>query len=211
MFLYFKGFLCNLFRRRISFLSFITPNSKIASKAKINRFAKVYNSSIDNFTYIGVGTEVINTQIGKFCSIANNCRIGLATHTLNYLSTSPIFTERKNGLGISWIKQTIFEQSFRVIIGNDVWIGYGAIIIGDVTIGNGAVIGAGAIVTKNVPPYAIVVGSPAKIIRYRFPEEVIHRLQKIEWWNWSENKLKSNIIKFQSDDVWLELMEIEKE
>ena len=211
LFLYFKGFLRNLFNSKISCLSLITPSSHISTKVKVNRFAKIYNSSVHEFTYVGVGTEIINTQIGKFCSIANNCRIGLASHTVDYLSTSPIFTEKNNGVGISWIKHSVFRQNFNIKIGNDVWIGYGVIILGNVTIGDGAIIGAGAIVTKDVPPYAIVVGCPAKIVRYRFSAEIIQKLQRIEWWNWSEEKLKQNISLFQSDKFLLDLLKIDKE
>ena len=85
-------------------------------------------------------------------------------------------------------------------IGNDVWIGANAMILGGITIGDGAIIGAGAVVTKDIPPYAIVGGIPARIIRYRFPNDVINALLSSQWWNLSENILKSNIKVFQSND-----------
>ncbi|WP_286438487.1 CatB-related O-acetyltransferase [Bacteroides acidifaciens] len=136
-------------------------------------------------------------DVGKFCSIANRVNIGLGNHTINYLSTSPIFTEKYNGTGFSWINKTIAPPFKRTIIGNDVWIGFGAMVIGGVKIGDGAIIGAGSIVTKDIPPFAIAVGSPAKVIKYRFSEETIEKILQNPWWNKSEKDLKQNIIEFQ--------------
>lgn len=92
----------------------------------------------------------------------------------------------------------------QVVIGNDVWIGCDVTIMGGVHIGNGAVIGAGAVIAKNVPPYAVVVGNPAKVIKYRFPENIIEKLQKIKWWNWPEDKIKNTIDEMKTPDVFVE-------
>lgn len=95
----------------------------------------------------------------------------------------------------------------KVIIGNDVWIGSHALILGGVKIGDGAVIGAGAVVTKDVPPYAVVGGVPARIIKYRFSQEIIDKLLEIKWWNLPENILKENIKLFQTDNITFDLLQ----
>ena len=103
-----------------------------------------------------------------------------------------------------WIEKDVFEhksEEERVILGNDVWVGSHVLINGGVHIGNGACIAAGAVVVKDVPPYAIVGGVPAKIIRYRFPKEVIDRLESIQWWNLPIDILKQNIHLFQKENI----------
>ena len=204
---YLIGFFKNLFVFSISKLALVNHQSSISKRARINRFVKVVNSQIGKYTYIGSGSEIIDADLGKFSSIARNCKIGLATHTLKNISTSPIFTEEKNGTGYSWSKTTIKQESAKVKIGNDVWIGSGAIVLGGVNIGNGAVIAAGAVVTKDVPEYAISGGVPAKVIKYRFDSEIIYRLRKLNWWDFSEEKLKSNIYFFQKNDFSLDDLE----
>lgn len=194
---YFLGLLKYIFYPKVSIKAIIDRTSKISKKAKINRGARVIDSSIGEYSYVGMNSWVCIADIGKFCSIANRVNIGLGNHTINYLSTSPIFTEKYNGTGFSWINKTIAPPFKRTIIGNDVWIGFGAMVIGGVKIGDGAIIGAGSIVTKDIPPFAIAVGSPAKVIKYRFSEETIEKILQNPWWNKSEKDLKQNIIEFQ--------------
>lgn len=143
-------------------------------------------------------------KIGSYCSINESVRIGEVNHPLTYITTHPIlYTAENVMLGYEGVpgflnkEQVIdvysIETNRGIYIENDVWIGANAVILPNVTIHNGAVIAAGAVVTKDVPPYAIVGGVPAKVIRYRFNEEEIEILQKVEWWNWSEEKIKENI------------------
>ncbi|WP_289287950.1 CatB-related O-acetyltransferase [uncultured Duncaniella sp.] len=194
---YFLGLLKYIFYPKVSIRAVIDRTSKLSKKAKINRGARVIDSNIGEYSYVGMNSWVCIADVGKFCSIANRVNIGLGNHTINYLSTSPIFTEKYNGTGFSWINKTIAPPFKRTIIGNDVWIGFGAMVIGGVKIGDGAIIGAGSIVTKDIPPFAIAVGSPAKVIKYRFSEETIEKILQNPWWNKSEKDLKQNIIEFQ--------------
>lgn len=194
---YIKGIVKNICNPAASILAIINHTSKIDKLAKINRFARIVNSEIGAYSYVGVNSWVIETRIGKFCSIANNVQIGLAKHTLDFLSTSPIFTERSNGTGHCWVEKDIVNPTSPTEIGNDVWIGYGALICCGIKIGDGAVVGAGAVVTKDIPPYAIVGGVPAHIIRYRYDEDTINSLEEIKWWNFEKSILKNNILLFQ--------------
>jgi len=198
-----KGFVKNLFNPRISNFSLVSANVMVDKTAYINRFVKAKNASIGAHTYVGANTDIECAEIGKFCSIADHCRIGMAGHTLSCLSTSPIFTRVVNGCHEQWVENDVFpdEQDVPANIGNDVWIGSHALIRGGVTIGDGAIIGAGAVVVKDVPPYAVVGGVPAKVIKYRFSQEVIDRLEEMKWWDMPDKVLKKNIGMFQKDKI----------
>ena len=141
--------------------------------------------------------------IGKFCSIACGAKFILnsANHSLSSLSTYPfpIFFEEWN-LDVKNITEA-WDNKGDIVIGNDVWIGYEAVILAGVTIGDGAVIGACAVVTKDIPPYTIVGGVPAKPIRKRFPQETIDLLLKIKWWNWPEERIRQHIAEIQSGRI----------
>ena len=141
--------------------------------------------------------------IGKFCSIACGAKFifSSANHTMSSLSnyTFPIFFEEW-GLDVKNITSA-WDNKGNITIGNDVWIGYEAVIMQGVTIGDGAVIGTRAVVTKDVPPYTIVGGIPAKVIRARFDDETIANLMQIKWWNWTSEKIKANIKYIQCGDL----------
>ena len=138
--------------------------------------------------------------IGKFCSIACGAKFLLnsANHTLRSLSTYPfpIFYEAW-GLEPARVAEA-WDNKGDIVIGNDVWIGYEAVILAGVTVGDGAVIGTRAVVAKDVPPYTIVGGVPAKAIRKRFPDETIARLLDLQWWDWPRDKIARNINAIQS-------------
>lgn len=133
--------------------------------------------------------------IGKFCSIACGAKFlfNSANHTLSSLSTYPfpIFFDEwgleKSDVAAAW------DRKGDIVIGNDVWIGYEAVILAGVTIGDGAVIGARAVVTKDVPPYAIVGGVPARVIRSRFTEETVKALLRLKWWDWPAERIQEKL------------------
>ena len=141
--------------------------------------------------------------IGKFCSIACGAKFlfNCANHTLKSLSTYtfPLFYEdwdlEKSNVATDW------DNKGDIVIGNDVWIGYEAVVMAGVHIGNGAIIAARAVVTKNVPPYTIVGGVPARPIRKRFDEEVIQELETLQWWNWSAEKIRRCLAYIGNGDV----------
>lgn len=141
--------------------------------------------------------------IGKFCSIACGAKFlfNSANHTLSSLSTYPfpIFFEEWD-LEIKDITKA-WDNKGDIVIGNDVWIGYEAVILAGVTIGDGAVIGTRAVVTKDVPPYTIVGGIPAKPIKKRFPQETIDALLKIKWWDWDKKHIAHQISHLQSGNI----------
>lgn len=142
-------------------------------------------------------------KIGRFCSVACGVKFVFtsANHTLRSLSTYtfPIFFEEW-GLDVKNITKA-WDNKGNIIVGNDVWIGYGAVILSGVTVGDGAIIGARAVVTKDVPPYTIVGGVPARQIRKRFDDETIKKLLTLQWWNWDYEKIRKNIPAIQSGDI----------
>lgn len=165
-------------------------NVKKGREVKIYSGCHIIDSVIGDFTYCSYDTKIYNAKIGKFCSIAGRVTIGAAEHPLDWISTSPVFEDVKNsGTNVKFATEKIPPVK-TTNIGHDVWIGEGAMIKQGVTIGNGAVIGAMAMVTKDVPPYAIVAGIPAKVIRHRFDEDTIKAIQESAWWNYSDDKLK---------------------
>ena len=141
--------------------------------------------------------------IGKFCSIACGAKFifNSANHTLSSLSTYPfpIFFEEW-GLDVKEIAKA-WDNKGDIVVGNDVWIGYEAVVLAGVTIGDGAVIGARSVVTKDVPPYTIAGGVPAKTIRKRFNEETIDTLLELRWWDWPRERIARNIAAIQSGNV----------
>ncbi len=142
-------------------------------------------------------------MIGKFCSIACGAKFifNSANHALGSLSTYPfpIFFEEW-GLPVEDIPQA-WDNKGDIVVGNDVWIGYEAVILAGVTIGDGAVIGARALVTRDVPPYAVVGGVPANIIRKRFNDRTVERLSALGWWDWPPERIAANLKAIQSGDL----------
>lgn len=137
-------------------------------------------TTIGSYCYIGRYCYLTKVKIGNYCSIANNVSIGQGEHDLNKISTNSLFYENP------------FEELTQkdCEIGHDVWIGVDSVVKRGVTIGNGAVIGANSVVTKDIPPYAIAIGSPAKVIKYRFDQQKINMIEKSKWWKLSSKEAK---------------------
>lgn len=172
----------------------------------------IYNDFVNDPTEFGRNNVLYHYPInhdkliiGKFCSIACGAKFlfNSANHTLSSLSTYPfpLFFEawdlEKRDVTDAW------DNKGDIVVGNDVWIGYEAVILAGVTIGDGAIVGTRAVVTKDVPPYTIVGGIPAKPIRKRFSNETIHALLKMQWWNWPEEKIRKNIPAIKSGNLGL--------
>jgi len=172
----------------------INPQSMIGVNCHVLENSLILNSSIRSFSYIGKNSIIQNVKVGSYCSIANDVFIGLGAHPVEYFSTSPLFYRVRNTFDYSLIKEDYeFKEYQQIVIGNDVWVGARAMIMDGVCIGDGAIVAANAVVTKDVPPYAIVGGVPAKVIRYRFTPEKIEKLLAKQWWSWSVDDIQKRM------------------
>ena len=166
-------------------------NTIIHRNVHILENCNIINSEIQSFSYLGKNCIIQNASIGKFCSIANDVCIGLGKHPLDYFSTSPLFYRSQNTFKINLIEKDLqFEEYLPVSIGNDVWIGSRSLILDGVSIGNGSVIAANSVVTKDVAPYSVIGGVPAKHIKYRFNDNQISKLKNLKWWDMSLSQIK---------------------
>lgn len=174
----------------VNSLKSVKQNSIINEKVKIYGLHRIIESSIDSYTYISFNCRINNTTIGKFCSIGPNFISGWGIHPLNGISTSPMFysTANQNGFSLSTTDKIIERKEIK--IGNDVFVGMNVILLDGVSIGDGAVLAAGTVITKDVPPFAVVAGVPGKVIKYRFDKNTIDKLLQIKWWNFHDEELK---------------------
>lgn len=159
-------------------------NVTIGGHSHILEGCIVNDSHIGSYSYLGRNSLVQHTTIGNYCSISHDVILGLGTHPLDMFSTSPLFYKANNTMKIRLVKSDRDFQEYKPItIGSDVWIGARVIVLDGVMVGHGAVLAAGAVVTKNVPPYAIVGGVPAKVISYRYQEDTRSKLLETKWWD----------------------------
>lgn len=164
---------------------------KLGRYASIGERVVLREVTVGDFSYFERHAEAIYTTIGKFCSIASNSRINALEHPIERLTQHKVSyrpNEYFRWLGVDAAFRER-RQAKAVTIGHDVWIGHGAVIMPGVTIGNGSVIGANAVVTHDVPSYAIVAGVPARPLRSRFPATVAARIEALAWWDWPVEKL----------------------
>ena len=179
-------------------------NSSIAKTVKIYPFSIVTNTVVKDYSYISYNCTINNCEIGKFCSIAKGVKIGLGKHPITFISTSPIFYSPVNPLKKIISKELKFKDSEAVTIGNDVWIGANVTVLDGVKIGNGAIIGANSVVTKDVLPFMIVGGVPAREIKMRFSEIIINAIKLSQWWdmpiNFFEQEEVGNIFSKEIDE-----------
>ncbi len=184
-----------------SFISLVDSTSTIGDFVKLNGKTVINKSSIGSFCYF-VNAKISRTNMGSFCSVGPNVLVGgLGKHPTNMLSTHPVFYSPLKQCGCSFTLNSHFEEFSITNIGNDVWIGANSIVLDGVNVGDGAIIAAGSVVVKDVPPYAIVGGVPATIIRYRFSKHEIENLLSLNWWDLSKEELIDRQVYFVKNDV----------
>jgi acetyltransferase-like isoleucine patch superfamily enzyme len=195
---YFKG---------ISLFAFWDEKSEFSSKIYLAQGVNLGNTSLGDYTRIRQLSTLHHVDVGKYCSISRNVRIGLGRHPLNLLSTNSIFySQNKTAIRNDWIKKINFEEHKPTKIGHDVWIGEFVSVIGGVNIGDGAVIATKSVVTKDVPPYAIVGGIPARVIKYRFDEKTIATLLQIKWWDLPDDEIEKKLAVFTETNLNKDLL-----
>ena len=184
----------------------IDEKTKIGIYSDIGDRCNFRESTIGDYAVCRGENQIWYSEIGKFSSIAYGARINavnhptftrIAQHRFTYRGKQYDFSEQNDSSITEWRKQD------KVIIGNDVWIGHNGIIMPGVHIGNGAVIGSGAVVTHDVDPYSVVVGVPARPIKKRFSDEIIEKIEKSEWWNWSHEIIKERYDDFKNIEEFI--------
>ena len=183
---------------------FIDPTAQVrdcsfGAYCEVGARTQVAESSFGDYSYVVNDADIIYASIGRFCSIAAQARVNPGNHPLQRVALSH-FTYRSSAYGLGADDAAFFDwrRGHRVVLGNDVWIGHGAIILPNVTIGDGAAIGAGAVVSRDVPAFAVAVGVPARVVRYRFAPEIVAALQRIAWWEWPHERLRAGLADFRT-------------
>lgn len=162
--------------------------SKVHQSSKLESGTQFINSTMQKHSFCGYDCDINFADIGSFCSIANNVVIGGGMHPIDWLSTSPVFYSGRDSV-VAKFSTHGRKPNKRVEVGHDVWIGQNVLVKQGVKIGIGAIVGMGSVVTKDVDPYSIVAGNPAKIVRMRFDKDLIENLIESCWWNIDENLL----------------------
>ena len=162
--------------------------SCIHKTSKVESGSTVVKSTVSRHSFCGYDCSILNCDIGAFCSIASRVSIGGVRHPTEFVSTSPVFLSHKDSVKAKFATHD-YLPIIRTAVGNDVWIGEGAFIKAGVKVGDGAVIGMGAVVTKDVAPYSIVAGNPARLIRMRFDNDIVEALLKMQWWSLPDSEL----------------------
>lgn len=186
----------------------VDPSARVR-ESRLGRYTEVgartsmVETELGDYSYIVNDGDVIYTRVGKFCSIASHVRINPGNHP-TWRASQAHFTYRSRAY---WPDEPDEEAFFEwrrqqpVAIGHDVWIGHGVVVLPGRTIGTGAVVGAGSIVTRDVAPYTIVVGNPARLVRRRFDERIAERLVGLAWWDWDHERLRQALPEFRGADI----------
>ncbi|MBL8116325.1 MAG: acetyltransferase [Anaerolineae bacterium] len=162
-------------------------------------------STLDNYSYTAGDNQIIYSRIGKFSNIASHVRINPGNHPMERVTLHHI-TYRRSMYGLGADDTEFFEwrRAHECVIGHDTWLGHNVIIMPGVSVGTGAVVGSGAVVTKDVEPYTIVVGVPAKTVRKRFPDRTIEKLLQIAWWDWDRDTLEARFDDLYDINLFIE-------
>jgi phosphonate metabolism protein (transferase hexapeptide repeat family) len=178
-------------------------DSEIGDYVEIHEHVRVRDCRVGSYSYLLEHVSLLNTEIGRFCAIAAMTRMGAPNHPYTRVSQHR-FTYTPEYYWPDEKRDAMFfaeRGSDRVRVGNDVWCGHGATILPGVTVGDGVVVAAGAVVTKDVAPYTIVAGVPARPLKRRFERQAAERLQRLAWWNWSDDRIKAAMLDFRSLSV----------
>ena len=166
-----------------------SPSSMLNGTVRFERKVVLYNNvtvrdcSFGSYSYVAPFGHPLFADVGRYCSIGNNVAAGGSNHPMDHLSTSPAFYDRVFG-GQAWVPAPYDNRGDRVVVGSDVWLAAHCRVLPGVSIGHGAVVGMGAVVAKDVPAFAVVVGNPARIVRQRVPEDLQERLTALAWWDY---------------------------
>lgn len=184
-------------------LAYADSGCELETPCRIWERAKLIKSKMGKHSYCGSGSIFVHATVGRFCSIGNEVIIGTWSHPTHLVSTYPGFYSA-NQHTINIRRDDTIDEINPVTIGSDVWVGHRAIIFGGITVGDGAIIASGAVVTKDVEPYAIVGGVPARILKKRFQQSTIDRLLEIRWWDSDEETLRKYSDLFGDPDTFVE-------
>ena len=165
--------------------------SRIGDWCKLWKNNFVLNTTIGRFTYLGGHASICQTTIGNFCSVGSGFNCGSGLHPTNFASTSPVFYSLGKQCAVTFATENLFDESPPVVVGSDVHVGANVFLRSGLTVGTGAILAAGAVITRDVPAYAIVAGVPARLVRMRFEDGIVERLLRTQWWDWPEERLRT--------------------
>ena len=180
-----------LTHKHVSFTAIWDTSTSFTKYTHVLRGSRMNHVKVGKYSRIGINCKLTNVVIGNYSCIGENCVLGVGQHPTNFLTYHSIFYKKGNwGWHDDWIKFPVgFKEQAQITIGNNVWIGQRVVVMDGVTIGDNSIVATGAIVTKDVPPFSIVGGVPAKIIKTMFNEEIRSRLQEIQWWNLPDEEI----------------------
>jgi acetyltransferase-like isoleucine patch superfamily enzyme len=191
---------------RIEYMAELS-NVKFEGTNKVYKYARLRDVNLGRFSYVSRGTQVYNAEVGKFTCIGPETIIGPGEHPVRgYISSHPAFYSTLAQAGSTFSDGDYINEIPRTVIGHNVWIGARVVVRAGINIGDGVIIAAGSVVVKDVAPYTVVGGVPAKLIRDRFEQPVKEVVQSSEWWNWPNEDLSKNAAAFRDENSFLELV-----